>query len=515
LPKITQLEIHSYRGIKIVKISIAPAGALIRGRNASGKTSILQAIRAALAAQDVGPDAIHLGDDQAEIIVNLDALRVRRSITAAGSSLAVTTPEGDRWARPQTRLNELLGTCALDPLSFFLAKADERRRQVLEAIPIEVTAEDLERWNVDPVLADLARHGLEVLERLRKTYYDRRAEANRRARDGRIAADAAQVRATEVAAALNWELPAEPEASLAVQVAEQAAHQAESRRAGAEQARLATQGIRDRAAQLRARSADIRSQIPAPVDTGPAMQAWRDAAAAAEALEVQLNAAREKEAETRASYHRLQIANDAGNTKEADAAASDAQAMALEDSLADVEAKAVSVEEVAAAREALGAALITRERVASQMQARRAKDAASDADDKAVTAELAARQLGAIVETLTSVAPRELSARSSMIPGLAISPDGGIALDGVEVDHLSGAEQMRFAVDLARRANAKARILVVDGLERLDPERFTEFVTYATRDDWQLIGTRVDKGEMVIEAIEADDAQLPLLAGAE
>ena len=61
---------------------------------------------------------------------------------------------------------------------------------------------------------------------------------------------------------------------------------------------------------------------------------------------------------------------------------------------------------------------------------------------------------------------------------------------------------MRFAVRLAKRANAKSKILIVDGLERLDAVHGVEFVKEATTDGWQLFATRVADGELVVEAIE-------------
>ena len=41
------------------------------------------------------------------------------------------------------------------------------------------------------------------------------------------------------------------------------------------------------------------------------------------------------------------------------------------------------------------------------------------------------------------------------------------------------------------------------GAEQLDPESLEAFVKMATADGWQLIGTRVEAGEMVIELLEA------------
>ena len=58
---------------------------------------------------------------------------------------------------------------------------------------------------------------------------------------------------------------------------------------------------------------------------------------------------------------------------------------------------------------------------------------------------------------------------------------------------------------VARRANARSKILVVDGLERVDPEQYARFVELATAGGYQLIGSRVDRGEVVLEAVTADD----------
>jgi hypothetical protein len=76
-----------------------------------------------------------------------------------------------------------------------------------------------------------------------------------------------------------------------------------------------------------------------------------------------------------------------------------------------------------------------------------------------------------------------------------------VTLDGVALSDLSGAEQMRFSIDLSKRLNPVAGILIVDGLERLDDDALDAFVEMATADGHQLIGTRVSRGELVIEAL--------------
>ncbi len=138
--KITRLQITSYRGVAAFSADIPPAGAIVKGGNARGKTSIIKAIRAALAAQDVAADAIRIGEDRAEILVDLDDVSVRQVITPKASNLTVERG-GMKASKPRTYLTELLGSSPLDPLDLFLAKPKERRAQILAALPAKVTVE--------------------------------------------------------------------------------------------------------------------------------------------------------------------------------------------------------------------------------------------------------------------------------------------------------------------------------------------------------------------------------------
>ena len=113
-------------------------------------------------------------------------------------------------------------------------------------------------------------------------------------------------------------------------------------------------------------------------------------------------------------------------------------------------------------------------------------------------AALAAKLDGVVID-LTNEAPKSL-AMVDAIPGLALNGER-VTLDGKDLDALSGAEQMRFAVEVARRANAKSKIIVVDGLERIDPEQYAAFVQQATAGGFQLFGTRVAGGGLELEAV--------------
>lgn len=176
--KITRLQITNYRGIKSLDISPGAAGAVVKGRNGGGKTSTLNAIRAAFSRKDVNPDAIHKGADKAEILIDVDDVTVRRAITAKGDTLTVTKG-GLKATSPVKFLADLLGDCAIDPLDLLLKKKEERKAVVLSALPVVVTREQLDAWAPGlPAAFSVEGHGLDVVGKAHDHFYAVRKEAN-------------------------------------------------------------------------------------------------------------------------------------------------------------------------------------------------------------------------------------------------------------------------------------------------------------------------------------------------
>lgn len=500
--KITKLTIKDFCGIAHLEADIPPDGAIAKGGNARGKTTVLRAIHAALAAQGVGPEAIRIGAERAEIMVDLDALRVRRAITAKGNTLTVTNAQGDKWSKPQSRLTELLGA-TLDPLAFFLASPAERRKQILAAMPVTCTAEDCQRWTGEAHAPEDGQHGLETIAVLRQRYYDRRTDVNRSAKASaetarvkREAADAARAAAPGAALEVGAARAHLADAMAAITALEQRRDQA------SEQERR-TAGTRERIAKLRADAQAMQAAIVGPVDAEDRQYQEHEveqASAEVERLTAELADAKGRLETARVALRRCIEVDEKAKKDQRAADALRGQADELEATLAETAIAAPTPEEIAAAADA---ACKARDDVDASEAMVAADTAWADYEDAKVQADAdaaAAEELDAIVDTLTNKAPAELAARSEMIPGLAI--DGAaITLDGRALDQLSGAEQLRFAVDLAKRAS-KAKILVVDGLERLDATRLREFVAYACAGGWQLLATKVTDGDLSIEAIE-------------
>lgn len=497
--KITRLRILNYRGVRALDEKIGPAGAIFRGKNGGGKTSILRAIRAALAAQDIKADAITIGEERAEILIDIDDVSAQRVITQKTTDVKVS--RGGMFAsKPQTFLNELLGNAALDPLDLFLEKKDRRRAIVLEALPVRVTREQLRVFAPVGDDVDVSGHGLEVLERLRKHYYDLRTSANKTSDEAkrehsRLTALVLPTidDAPTVAVAEKTLADAQREASrLADQ--EESANALEKRQAAARRSvadmRLAAGQLRVDAttigrsdeAVVRAKADVLKLEIDELRKTLLGKQ--RDHAALVAELDQCIDANAQASALRGSADAKEQGATEIEATLNATAA------YVTPEQIADIESRVTKArEDVTLANTA-----------AARIELRRQADAAGA---KHHEAQKAADELDAIVKRLTHDAPLALAKSSDAIPGLVLEGDR-LLIDGVDIDKVSGAEQMRFAVTVAKRLNAKSKILVVDGLERLDPENIDRFLAMATEDAWQVIATKVDRGDVVIEAIEID-----------
>lgn len=503
--KIVKLRISNYRGIESLETDVTPQGMVISGGNGKGKSSVLAGLQALLTARGVDASDIRIGAERAELLVDLDGTSVRRIITAKGNTLTVTNGDGFRAQKPQGFLSDLLGTGAtIDPLSLFLAKPAERRKMILGALPVTVTLDQLRAWvPTIPATFDCSGHGLEVIERVRKQAYDQRTARNGDAKRAREEADRAAAEASKIVAPVGAATVADARATL--DRAKAHATELESRRASVTAAIQRTEGARAKATQLRA-DADAVEVPTTDRAAYDAARVERDTLRdLVERLTEELEAAQGQLESARMRVGRLDSAFTAAAsaTKRVDDLR--AQAAMIEETVGAATPTGPSDEDVQAATAAIDAATVA---LAAAETAERAAVAAARASETAAAAKAAeaeAARLDGIVKVLTNDAPAQLLAASNGIPGLSIHGDD-ITLDGKSLDALCGAEQMRFAVQIAKRMAGKVRVIMVDGAERLDPEQFDEFVREATSGDFQLLVTRVDRGEVHYEAITADDA---------
>nr|MBA2684747.1 AAA family ATPase [Gemmatimonadaceae bacterium] len=256
--RITKFQAENFKKLRVVEINPGDGAVVpIRGRNAQGKSSVLDAIQAALGGKSVMPSKpVRSGQDEGAIRLEIDGgeLVVRRTFdTEGGGQIIVESADGARFPSPQKMLDGLYTSVAFDPLEFTRAKPGEQFSIIRSLVKLDVDPEKLEGLN----LAD----------------FENRRDINR---DAKTAAAQLQAMATHAA------LPAEPidEAALEQEIAKAATSngEIEVRRANRDNAigRLEIMAI-DIAA-IETRLADLQEQLTQANSARDELKAKLDAA---------------------------------------------------------------------------------------------------------------------------------------------------------------------------------------------------------------------------------------------
>lgn len=162
------IELHASNVMGLSACDITPQDHLnvVGGKNGAGKSSLLNAICAALAGKGGMPsEPLKRGEKKGEIVVKIDrpdgVITVRRKLSADGkTSLVIEGEGGARYGKPQAMLDELVGAVGFDPAGFLRLDPKKQADQLRELVGLD--------------LSDLDGH--------RQDLYERRTEANREVR---------------------------------------------------------------------------------------------------------------------------------------------------------------------------------------------------------------------------------------------------------------------------------------------------------------------------------------------
>lgn len=142
---IIQLKAENFKRLKAVELTPEPGVNVIAGKNGEGKSSLLDAIAAAIGGagklKDT-PEPIRKGTEKSKLYVELDNLIINRTITASGPRLEVIAKDGSKISSPQKVLDELYGAISFDPLEFTRMKPKEQVKQLALAIGLDIDAFD-------------------------------------------------------------------------------------------------------------------------------------------------------------------------------------------------------------------------------------------------------------------------------------------------------------------------------------------------------------------------------------
>lgn len=140
------LQIQGLKRITAVRIDADGKNVIIGGRNAQGKSSVLDAVEMALGGKKTIPTRpIKDGEDEARVVLEMDDLMITRTFTAKGSYLKVTTNDGASYPSAQAMLDSMIGKLALDPHRFANMKTDDQAAMLREMLGLDTAAIDKKR----------------------------------------------------------------------------------------------------------------------------------------------------------------------------------------------------------------------------------------------------------------------------------------------------------------------------------------------------------------------------------
>lgn len=165
--RIISLEAENVKRLRAVEIHPDGTVQIVGGRNAQGKTSVLDAIWLALGGGQAGKATsrpIRDGEDTASVRLDLGDLIVTRSWGRKGSggqttSLSVTAADGAKYSSPQKMLDELIGRLSFDPLAFTRLSAREQREALVDLVGIDTDTIDAERERLYAERTEVGRQG--------------------------------------------------------------------------------------------------------------------------------------------------------------------------------------------------------------------------------------------------------------------------------------------------------------------------------------------------------------------
>ena len=144
--KIVSLAAENFKRLRAIMIRPDGSTVIVGGKNGAGKSSALDAIRAALGGKKHCPEEpIRRGAKKAQIVLESDELTVTRTFSKKGTALEVTAKDGTTFASPQAMLDKLVGSLSFDPLEFSRMKPPAQSEVVRRLVGLDFAELDKKR----------------------------------------------------------------------------------------------------------------------------------------------------------------------------------------------------------------------------------------------------------------------------------------------------------------------------------------------------------------------------------
>ena len=137
--KILKLVAENFKKLSAVEITPDGNVVVISGKNAAGKSSVLDAIEAALCGGKMPKKPIKDGEVRAKVEVDMGEYKVTRKFFGASSTLVVrATGKTEPERSPQAFLDRIVGNLSFDPLAFLNKQSAEQRNTLMDFLGLNL-----------------------------------------------------------------------------------------------------------------------------------------------------------------------------------------------------------------------------------------------------------------------------------------------------------------------------------------------------------------------------------------
>ena len=438
--QISHIKISSILGIDELEFAAGQFNEF-SGRNGQGKTSALEAIKAAITPNGHDATLLRHGEEKGEVVLVLDdGTQLSKRVTANSSPLDVRDETGAKMKAPADVVRRLADSLSVNPVEFLRASKKDRVKVLLETMPIEVDTDKLSKLAGIKVTAQPGLHALGVIDLTRKQVYDDRTGTNRAVK--------------EKEATINQLKLAMPD------VPGDAVGSEDEIRAQVDELTTTKDAELDR---VRTKLDDIKSKSQLAIDgIRTETQAKIDAIKTEGLAAVEAEQSRLREIEGKAGQQR------------------EITIKKHTDAVTPLNQTLESIKTNRSAHAKREQAMETIEQMETEL------------DDLTLDA---ANQSAAIA----SIDQYKSDLLNSLpIPGLEVK-DGEVFRNGIAFDRLNTAQQVGIAVEIAKLRAGELNIICVDGLELLDNAAFEAFKEQVLETGMQLFVSRVSDEDFEVK----------------
>ena len=449
--KVAKIQIQNILGIE--NLEILPGKVTkIEGRNGSGKTSALEAIKAALKGGHQA-ELLRKGADVGEIVLVLDSgARIIKTVTATESNTKVTNENG-KMSKPMQFIGQLSDEISLNPIKFLECKPADRADFLLEAMPLEANITEISEI-IAPALSgqkvDVPKgHALKSVDSVYDQLFQHRQDINRTLKEKTATID--QLTAT---------LPEDKEAKdFKKELADMSV-----------ESNAKKDALREAQTKMERQNKTNREGVDAET------RRYLDKARAEyDKVVEKTKAAYNTACETIKADERKQIDGEEARFKKEWDETSDG----LKQEIAAID----------------GRVLVLKEKADAQIKAESQREIVAGMNAEAGKLKDKSKAHTDVLEGLKAY--KDVLLKNLPIAGISIE-NGKIFKEGIPFDTLNTASQVQIAVDLAKIRAKELGLIVLDGCENLDSEHLQALEEAISKTDLQMVITAVTDGELSV-----------------